>query len=114
LVNPEQVKNWQTEGNQPNIKGSALTFLYDNSAFKGVSNNTGNAMVGGKLGTPSFVWIKSIFPATGSAYQVVTIFGTDHNDRLKFAKELKKLEAILVYGQISSDNQSTLPRPKSR
>ncbi len=105
LVNPEQVTIWQTEGNQPNVKGSALNLLYDNSHFKGVSKNTGNANVGGKLGTPSFVWIKSIFPEAGSAYQVVTIFGTDHNDRLKLAKELKKLDAILVYGQMPSSNQ---------
>jgi len=118
LVNPEKVKTWQTEGNHSNVRGSALNLLYDDPRFKGVSGGKGNANVGGELGTPSFVWIKSIFPAVGSPYQVVTIFGADYPDRLEFAKELKKLEklgaAILVYGQMPSGNQPPRPRPQRR
>jgi CRISPR-associated protein Cmr6 len=118
LVNPEKVKTWQTEGTLANVRGSALKLLYDNPRFKGVSRGTGNANVGGELGTPSFVWIKSIFPAVGSPYQVVTIFGADYPDRLDFAKELEKLEklgtAILVYGQMPSGNQPPRPRPQRR
>ena len=114
LVNPEQVKTWQTEGNQPNVKGSALNLLYDNPHFKGVSKNTGNAKVGGELGTPSFVWIKSIFPAVGSPYQVVTIFGADYPKRLAFGKELQKIGALLVYGHMPSGSPPPRPRPQRR
>ena len=105
LLNPEKVKNWQNEGDCANVKGAALNLLYGDTRFKGVSGGSGNANVGGDLGTPSFVWIKSIFPAIGEPYQVVTIFGSNHPDRLKFATELQKQGAILVYGQMSSSTQ---------
>ncbi len=117
LLNPEKVKNWQNEGDRANVKGAALNLLYGDTRFKGVSGGSGNANVGGDLGTPSFVWIKSIFPAIGEPYQVVTIFGSNHPDRLKFATELQKQGAILVYGQMSSSTQppsSNSPQPGPR
>ncbi|BAZ04395.1 RAMP superfamily CRISPR-associated protein [Calothrix sp. NIES-3974] len=101
-IPPQKVKNWQTEGTNANVKGTALDFFYGDTRFKGMSNGTGNANVGGALGTPSFVWIKSIFPYQQEPYQVVTIFGCDHPDRLQYAQELDKLrksnQAILVFG----------------
>ena len=75
------------------------------------------SLVGGELGVPSFVWIKSIFPRTGDPYQVVSIFGVDQPDRLLFAREIEKLanenpsEALLVYGQMPDGNQ---PRPNQQ
>lgn len=118
LLNPEKVKNWHNQGDSANVKGAALNLLYGDPQFKGVSNGggSGNANVGGELGTPSFVWIKSIFTAD-SPYQVVTIFGSNHPDRLKLATELKKQGAILVYGQMSSSSQpppSNSPKPGPR
>lgn len=117
LLNPEKVKNWQNEGDRANVKGAALNLLYGDTRFKGVSGGSGNANVGGDLGTPSFVWIKSIFPIADLPYQVVTIFGSNHPDRLKFATELQKQGAILVYGQMSSSTQppsSNSPQPGPR
>jgi len=116
LLNPEKVKNWQNEGDNANVKGAALNLLYGDPQFKGGSDGNGNANVGGNLETPSFVWIKSIFTAD-SPYQVVTIFGSNHPDRLKFATELKNQGAILVYGQMPSSTQpppSNLPKPSPR
>ncbi len=110
LVEVNNVKTWDSQ----NVKGDALNLLYGNTKFKGVSGDTGNANVGGKLETPSFVWIKSIFPVEGEPYQIVTIFGVDHFDRLEFAKELKKQGAILVSGTMSSGEKTTpqnTPRP---
>lgn len=113
LVNPEDVKDWQTEGDRSNVRGSALNLLYSSTKFKGGNPGQGNAYVGGNLGTPSFVWIKSLFPAVGSLYQVVTIFGADNSQRLDFAKELKNQGAILVRGQMSSGNTShPLSKPR--
>ena len=117
LLNPEKVKNWQNEGDSANVKGAALNLLYGDTRFKGVSGKSGNANVGGALETPSFVWIKSIFPMADSPYQVVTIFGSNHPDRLIFSTELKKQGAILVYGQMSSSSQpppSNSPKPGPR
>ena len=111
LVEVNNVKTWDSQ----NVKGDALNLLYGNTKFKGVSGHTGNANVGGKLETPSFVWIKSIFPGEGDPYQVVTIFGVDHSERLEFANELKNKGAILVYGTIPSGEKTTFqntPRPK--
>lgn len=114
LVKPKNVKNWQSEGDSPNVRGAALNLLYDDSRFKGVSGGIGNANVGGSLGTPSFVWIKSIFPFEGSPYQVITILGADDSQRGDFGRELKKQGAILVYGQMPSGNKPSPPRPKRR
>lgn len=47
-------------------------------------------------------------------YQVVTIFGTDHGDRLAFAQALQKLGADLVFGQMPSDNRPQPPQPRRR
>jgi CRISPR-associated protein Cmr6 len=119
-IQPKQVKNWQSEGINANVKGTALDFLYGDSRFKGVSNGSGNANVGGALGTPSYVWIKSIFPYQKEPYQVVTIFGCDHPDRLIYAQELNKIriqnQAILVLGEMSNNNnnQTLPPKPKRR
>ena len=117
-IQPQHVKNWQTEGTNANVKGTALDFLYGDTRFKGVSHGNGNANVGGALGTPSYVWIKSIFPYQKEAYQVVTIFGCDHPDRLKYAQELDKLrksnQAILVFGEMVNLNQTSPAKPKRR
>lgn len=117
-IQPQKVKNWQTEGDKPNVKGTALDFLYSDLRFKGVSHGNGNENVGGALGTPSYVWIKSGFPYQKEAYQVVTIFGCDHPDRLNYAKELDKLrksnQAILVFGEMPNTHQISAPKPKRR
>ncbi|MBV8885485.1 MAG: hypothetical protein JO235_16025, partial [Chroococcidiopsidaceae cyanobacterium CP_BM_RX_35] len=60
--------------------------------------------------TPSFVWIKSIFPDNSSAYQVVTIFGVDHPERLAFAQALQCSDGILVFGQMPSSNRPVIPQ----
>ncbi|NEP00138.1 MAG: hypothetical protein F6K58_15955 [Symploca sp. SIO2E9] len=114
LVKPKKVKTWESEGDSPNVRGAALNLLYGDSRFKGVSGKKGNANVGGSLGTPSFVWIKSIFPYEGSPYQVITIFGADDSQRGDFGTELKKQRAISVYPQRPSDNKPSRPRPRRR
>ncbi len=98
---PEKVTDWQKNGNEPPVLGSALSLLYANEKFKGKNKEgIGNVNVGGKLGTPSFVWIKSIFPYKEEPYQVITIFGVDHPDRLEFAKALQQKKATLVFGSM--------------
>ncbi|MBF2069039.1 RAMP superfamily CRISPR-associated protein [Fischerella thermalis] len=111
-IHPRKVKNWQTEGDSSNVRGTALDLLYSDIRFKGQSQGQGNLNVGGALETPSFVWIKSIFADSNCTYQVVTIFGTDHPERQAFAKELKEQGAILVFGQMSSDTSIQLPRTR--
>ena len=107
---PANVTNWQQEGKTDRVKGSALSFLYGDENFKGVNQDRiGNKNVGGALETPSFVWIKSIFPHKSNPYQVVTIFGVDYPDRLAFAKALQNEGAILVVGQMPTGNSP--PRP---
>jgi CRISPR-associated protein Cmr6 len=106
-LSPDKVRDWQTEGDTPQVRGSALTLLYGDNRFKGENRDRqGNRNVGGALEVPSFVWIKSIF--TSHPYQVVTIFGVDQADRKILANELeefrKKQQALLVYGSISSSN----------
>jgi len=110
---PAKVNSWQQEGKTALVRGSALTFLYGDQKFKGVNQDRiGNRNVGGALETPSFVWIKSIFPHEAQPYQVVTIFGVDHPDRLAFAKALENEGAILAFGQMPSGNSPS--RPSSR
>ena len=71
-IHPEKV-NWQTDGSSSKVRGAGLELLYSDTRFKGKGKGQGNPNVGGELGTPSFVWIKSIF--TGNLpYQVITIF----------------------------------------
>lgn len=102
---PAKVTNWQQEGKTDRVRGSVLSFLYGNENFKGVNKDRiGNKNVGGALETPSFVWIKSIFPHESNPYQVVTIFGVDYPDRLAFAKALQSEGAILVVGQMPPGN----------
>lgn len=112
-VPPEKVKNWQTEGDSALVRGSALNLLYSSDRFKGKNREgQGNPDVGGSLETPSFVWIKSIFPASNSSYQVVTIFGVNHPERKAFANELKKQGAIPVFGQKPTGGQPQRPQKR--
>ena len=117
-IHPKQVKNWNTEGSYAEVRGSALDFLYRNDNFKGKSNGSGNAKVGGALETPSFVWIKSIFPYKKEPYQVVTIFGCNNPNRLDYAKELDKLrkrnQAILIFGDMPDNNHQSATKPRRR
>jgi len=109
-ISPDKVADWQ-EANKPNVLGSALSLLYSDTRFKGKNQqNQGNENVGGALETPSFVWIKSIFPENSSAYQVVTIFGIDHPELLAFAQALHSSGGILVFGQMPSGNRPVISR----
>ena len=112
-VPPEKVKNWQTEGDRANVRGSALNLLYSSDRFKGRNiGGQGNPNVGGSLETPSFVWIKSIFPASNSPYQVVTIFGVNHPERKAFADELKRQGSMPVFGQQPTGGQPQRPQKR--
>lgn len=119
-IEPEKVKNWDREGSSENVRGSALEVLYDErfkgeteiKNEKGEKTKIGNPNVGGALETPSFVWIKSLFPANQSPYQVVTIFGVNHREREKFAEELKNKGALLVFGQKATSEMSKKPIKK--
>jgi len=101
MTHPQKIQQWQREGNTPAVLGEALEVLYDNQ-FKGETKNRqtnrkeGNALVGGKLGIPSFVWIQSNFPNDSSHYQVVSIFGAGHPQRTEFINALPK-NSIQVY-----------------
>ncbi len=94
LQHPEGIDNWPRNGTTPEVRGRALTLLYDDR-FKGVNQQgQGNANVGGQISnngdgsTPSYVVIKSNFPEKKLPYQAVTIFGANHPDRAAFAKAL--------------------------
>ena len=108
-VHPKKITNWQTDGSSSKVRGAGLELLYSDTRFKGKGQGQGNPNVGGELGTPSFVWIKSIF-TDSLLYQVITIFGSDYQDRKEFAKELKNQGAILVFGEISP-NRSVISAP---
>jgi CRISPR-associated protein Cmr6 len=90
MKHPNTIPNWAKEGNTALVRGEALELLYSSSQYKGQSSNPGNPEVGGKLGIPSFVIIKSNFPNFEQPYQSVTIFGTDNKDRNAFIKALPK------------------------
>lgn len=112
-IEPNKVKNWETEGDSDSVRGSALNLLYSSDRFKGQNQQgQGNFNVGGALETPSFVWIKSLFPANQSPYQVVTIFGVNHPERQNFAEALKNRGAILVFGQKAASEMSKKPIKK--
>lgn len=117
-IQPQQVNDWSKEGHTKEVKGEALDFFYSKNEFKGVGQGGGNANVGGKSETPSFVWIKSIFCSKKEPYQVVTIFGCNHRDRLAYAKQLDNLraknQALLVYGSMLNTNQVPPPNPRRR
>lgn len=77
---------WTNQGKKLAVLGPGLDFWYK-SGFKG---GTGNSLVGGKLNTPSFVWIQSSnLDNPTDAYQVLTLFGVDHPERQKFLKALE-------------------------
>ena len=118
-IAPDKVNDWELEDTRDEVRGTALNLFYSNKKFKGekrftdehgVEQREGNPYVGGALETPSFVWIKSIFPVNGTPYQVITIFGANHPDRLALANELdtlkKQQQAMLVFG--------TMPPPKGK
>jgi CRISPR-associated protein Cmr6 len=105
-IHPAKITNWQTDGSSIEVRGTALDLLYGDNRFKGQSKGQGNANVGGALETPSFVWIKSIF-TDSLPYQVITIFGSDYQDRKEFAKELKNQGAILVFPEMSPSKSTT-------
>ncbi len=100
MTHPQKIQNWQQQGNTPAVRGEALEVLYDNR-FKGETKNKqidrkeGNALVGGKLGIPSYVWIQSNFPEN-DPYQVVSVFGAGNPQRAEFIKALPK-NSIQVY-----------------
>ncbi|HBB34727.1 MAG TPA: CRISPR-associated protein Cmr6 [Cyanobacteria bacterium UBA8803] len=94
LQHPEAVSDWQRNGMNSKVRGQALTLLYDNR-FKGVNpQGEGNANVGGRISnngdgsTPSYVVIKSNFPAGKSPYQTVTILGANQGNRAAFEQAL--------------------------
>jgi len=125
-ISPDKVTDWQKDGLKDNVRGKALCLFYSDDRFKGerkingTEQRVGNPKVGGALETPSFVWIKSIFPRDSEPYQIVIIFGVDQSDRLTFAKELDKLakkkpsEAILVFGTMPTGNSPQSNRPIRR
>lgn len=80
----------QSGWDAPRNRGAALEFLYT-SGYKGVNQvDQGTAEVGGKLETPSFVWITSNYlQDSAQAYQVITVFGADQDDRAQFCRALK-------------------------
>ncbi len=90
LKYPSEVDDWYREGYKKDVLGEGLNLLYSSDCFKGFNNQTnrGNADVGGKLGIPSYVWIKSNYPDDDDAYQVVTIFGVNHPQRNNFANAM--------------------------
>ncbi|ELS04984.1 uncharacterized protein predicted to be involved in DNA repair (RAMP superfamily) [Xenococcus sp. PCC 7305] len=95
LIQPNPNIDWASEGLSEQIRGRALVGLYSDDKFKG--GNSG-VNVGGKLGVPSYVWIKSIFPYRETPFQVVTIFDVKNPQRAEFAKLLEKLPAVKVFG----------------
>jgi len=119
LLAPNRVKDWQQQGLTTEVRGSALDLFYGDQRFKGSSiDGRGNAKVGGALETPSFVWIKSIFPSNSQPYQVVTLFGSDDPDRRIFANALEALSkqhhAILAIGKMPTSQSLSSPRPQRR
>lgn len=89
LKYPNEVNNWRNEGYKNPVIGEGLRILYSSDRFKGVNQQRrGNENVGGKLGIPSFVWIKSNYVEDEEYYQAVTIFGVNHRDRANFANAI--------------------------
>lgn len=96
LKHPKRVTDWQSEGEKTEVRGKALDLLYK-PKFKGVSNGTGNANVGGNLGTPSYVWIQNNFPTSGKPYQAVTIFGANQRSDSGKSRSDFVREIIAIY-----------------
>ncbi|MFP4413484.1 RAMP superfamily CRISPR-associated protein [Coleofasciculus sp.] len=90
LKHPEDIRDWRREGIKSQVRGKALTLLYE-PRFKGVNKQgEGNANVGGCLETPSYVVIKSNFPEGKTPYQTVTVFGANQSSRAAFIQALPK------------------------
>ncbi|MBW4700159.1 MAG: type III-B CRISPR module RAMP protein Cmr1 [Aphanocapsa lilacina HA4352-LM1] len=102
LKHPCDVAVWEKEGHKPHVRGAALDLLYSDKQFKGKPfEGDGNPNVGGNLGVPSFVIIKSHFPPNATPYQAVTVFGVEHADRDLFVtKLLEQTDAQLVWPQL--------------
>lgn len=103
LHHPQQVSNWKQIGATSAARGEALDLLYSSDRYKGETRDNqnritgGNSAVGGTLGTPSYVVIKSNFPANEQPYQVVIIFGADHHaDRQALAADLEQDGAVPI------------------
>jgi CRISPR-associated protein Cmr6 len=91
MKHPKDVQDWPQKGNTALVRGEALELLYSSPDYKGVNREgRGNPEVGGKLGIPSFVIIKSNFPDSGQPYQTVTVFGSDNKARAAFIEALPK------------------------
>lgn len=89
IQHPHKVQDWRKNGHTELVIGKALKLLYSSTKYKGKSHDgLGNPEVGGQLGVPSFVIIKSNYPDSGHPYQVVTVFGTKHQDRAAFINDL--------------------------
>lgn len=122
IVQLQKVRDWQIEGDSAQVRGAALNLLYSDDRFKGERKKDGiiigNPHVGGSLGTPSYVWIKSIFPDANSGYQVVTIFGCNNEQRRVFAQEMEKLrkngKAILVFGEMPNNQPAKIEKPRKK
>lgn len=97
MKHPKDVQDWPQKGDTALVRGEALELLYSSPNYKGVNREgRGNSEVGGKLGIPSFVIIKSNFPDSGQPYQTVTVFGIDNKYRAAFIEALPK-DSIQVY-----------------
>lgn len=87
LIKPQVDIDWETEGIGEQIRGKGLVKLYSKDKFKGGALGVD---VGGKFKTPSYVWIKSMFPYEEKPFQVITIFGANNQKRKEFAKYLEE------------------------
>jgi len=94
MKHPKKISNWRQNGDKLDVIGKALHRLYSDDKYKGKRNvngqEKGNPYVGGELGTPSYVVIKSNFPQGENPYQVVTIFGANNSDRDDFSEKIRQ------------------------
>jgi CRISPR-associated protein Cmr6 len=100
LLHPKEVRDWFQIGAGNKVIGKALELLYSSDDYKGQRRNeqgviVGNKNVGGNLGTPSYVIIKSNFPKNSHPYQIVTIFGADEPERNSFAQAVKRINGTI-------------------
>jgi CRISPR-associated protein Cmr6 len=110
VKHPKVVKSdeWRSIGSSYHVTGEGLQLLYSSGDYKGRSSDRdglkpGNPNVGGAVNRedgsiPSYILIKSIFPAVGDPYQVVTVFDVDgHADRAAFANAIKGKGGLKVW-----------------
>lgn len=104
MIHPNQISgSWSKNGMSSAIRGQALEFLYSSSDYKGKNRKgIGNEFVGGKLGTPSFVWIASNnLNIPRQSYQVVTVFSIDQSSssspkgRQQFVENLQNTLTVI-------------------